>query len=96
MIKLFPVKSSAPAITTRIKPTGKTAPLANLARPVFSILWDIVCAAKPPNAINKPARIPKMNKLEVELFALPTDTPSKASAVSFGLKKLLITVCLLN
>jgi len=29
----FPVNSSDPAITTSIRPTGKTAPAANLTRP---------------------------------------------------------------
>ena len=62
IIRLLPVKSSPPAITTSIRPTLKAAPLTNFVRPMPSLAAAskvTAVARKPPKPMYAPARIPR-------------------------------------
>ena len=87
VIRLLPVKSSAPHITTSISPTGNTAAPANFERPTFSTLWDIMPLAKAPKAIKAPANMPNSTIWDVLREHLPLPTPIMASAMAAGAKK---------
>lgn len=55
-IKLFPVKSSAPAITTKTRPAGNIKPAKYFASPISSILCAIILLPTAARAINRPAK----------------------------------------
>jgi hypothetical protein len=71
-IKLSPVKSSAPAITTSMSPTLNTAPAMNLVNPNPRVASEPTmidnCA---PNAMKAPARIARTKNFFMGILHLP-------------------------
>ncbi len=83
------MNSSAPAMMTAIRPTGKTAPKTNLARPGLAaassgLPLPTMMASSPPKAMNAPARKPSTSCFEVDRPALAQAAVQAASAICFG------------
>ena len=87
----FPVKSSDPARTTIINPTGNTAPNTNFSKPsgapAFNMPALATTANKPPNAIYDHAK--KESNITLSIFAefFAPAVAEIAFAVSTGLLK---------
>ena len=60
IIRQFPVKSSLPAMSTIARPAGNTAPLMRRAAEPVTVA-EPTPAARPPTAMNMPARIASTN-----------------------------------
>ncbi len=87
MIRLLPVKSSAPATTTRIRPRQNTSPPNNFVIPKGStpaVPAVTVVAKTAPRAINAPARTASKNVLMASMFALFNPTCSALTAIAGG------------
>ena len=66
VIRIFPVKSSEPGISTSISPTLKTLPARNLDMPASSVPpLNTAVATLAPKAIYIPAKIPNMNNSNI-------------------------------
>ena len=89
-MRQFPVKSSAPAVSTRIKPAGKIKPAINFAVLTSAMVWVAMFAACAPKAMNAPAKTPRTNWLMTERLAFLTAMFTAAPAISGGVKKLFI------
>ena len=84
IIRQFPVKSSAPAMMTMIKPAGKINPAVSFADAESVIVCVTRLAACAPNAMNAPARMPRRNFADVLRFAFLTPMLIAESAISEG------------
>ena len=88
-----PVNNSDPQITTKIKPTGNTAPNINLEIPIGTPAATTpvfaTSASKPPNAIYAPARKPKIARFKIGISPFAVAAEATAFAVSAGLLKLI-------
>ena len=79
------MKSSAPAITTRINPSEKPIPASHLVGPYprpESV--EIVVASTAPSPMNAPASTPRTNSVTAGAFAFVTPFVSTSEAISDG------------
>ena len=94
---LFPVNNSAPAITTNIRPTEKTAPKRNCPPDVPAASIDPILVARlAPKPIYTPARIPRTIIFISgnSVFALPA--LHTAADISAGVIKFIFPFTLLQ
>ena len=84
-IRLLPVNSSAPAMTTRTRPSEKATPPSTRVRPKPSAA-PVTVSVKymPPKAMNTPANRPRMTVSRAGSCALRTPTFSTSWAISAG------------
>src|SRR3954470_16526254 len=84
---MLPVSSSEPAMTTRIRPTEKTAPVKNVVRPPQvsgSSPAETTIASSPPNAMYAPARNPATTIFDGGSFAFLTPVSTPAFVIACG------------
>jgi hypothetical protein len=88
VIRIFPVKSSEPGISTNIRPTLKTLPARNLATPASNVPGlNTAVATEEPKAIYIPAKTPKINNSNILAPAFFSPISLIALDISKGLKK---------
>jgi hypothetical protein len=86
-MRLFPVNSSAPAITTKIRPSENATPASHLVTPKpreLSVPTKVARTA--PRPMNTPARTPSTNAGIMRAFALATPRVRTRFAISTGEK----------
>src|SRR5262249_53721224 len=85
-IRLLPVNSSAPATTTRIRPSENVNPVSSRATPYGMALppAPVVVANAAPSAMNAPASTASTNVVTTPAPAFATPTRSAFTAISGG------------
>src|SRR5688572_8445919 len=85
-MRLLPVKSSAPATTTRIRPSENATPPSRRSTPngTSDPPAVTVVAKMAPRAMKAPARTESASVSAVDISALPTPTCSAFRAISRG------------
>src|SRR5208282_571978 len=83
-IRTFPVNSSAPAMTTIIRPAENTMPLTSRPKPTPGMSWATNVAVSAPNAMNAPAKNPRVIILLMLRLALLHSISTALAATSFG------------
>ena len=81
-IRLLPVKSSAPAITTRISPSENPIPASHLVGPYPRVEpVEIVVASTAPRPMKAPANTPRTKSVTPGAFAFVTPFVSTNPAI---------------
>ena len=86
-IRLSPVNSSAPPITTRIRPSEKTTPPATRIRPKGADPPPVIVTVMKiaPKAMKAPARTARVFRDSASFAALAAPIASHRSAISGGI-----------
>ncbi len=90
VMRLFPVKSSAPPMTTSIRPVENTAPPMNLVMPIPSLSAVPVMtmvASSAPKPMYAPAKMPRMIICRIGRHAFVLPAFDTASATCSGVLK---------